>query len=44
MSETAYIMNIRDGDGNFISIPVIRGADGKSAYQYAVVGGFQGAE
>lgn len=37
-------LKIRDKDGNFVGIPAISGADGKSAYQYAVDGGFQGTE
>ena len=37
-------LKIRDKDGNFVGIPAISGADGKSAYQYAVDGGFRGTE
>lgn len=37
-------LNIRDKDGNFVGIPMVSGADGKSAYQYAVEGGFNGTE
>lgn len=35
---------IRDASGNFVSIPTIRGADGKTAYQYAQDGGYTGTE
>lgn len=37
-------LNIRDKDGKFVGIPMVSGADGKSAYQYAVEGGFDGTE
>ena len=35
---------VRDKNGNFVPIPAIRGEDGKSAYEQAVEGGFQGSE
>ena len=35
---------IRDKDGNFVGIPAISGADGKSAYEQAVEGGYVGTE
>lgn len=35
---------IRDKDGNFVGIPAISGADGKSAYEQAVEGGYGGTE
>ena len=35
------ILKIRDKDGNFIDFPAIKG---KSAYEYAVEGGYQGTE
>ena len=38
------VLYIRDKDGNFIQIPSIKGADGKSAYEQAVEGGFIGTE
>lgn len=38
------ILHIRDENGNFIPIPAISGKDGKSAYEQAVEGGFQGTE
>lgn len=38
------VLNIRDKDGNFVAIPAISGADGKSAYEQAVEGGFAGTE
>ena len=31
-------------DGKIIPLPTIKGADGKSAYQYAVEAGFKGTE
>lgn len=38
------VLYIRDKSGNFVSIPSIKGADGKSAYQQAVDGGYTGTE
>lgn len=31
-------------DGNVVPIPTLKGANGKSAYQYAVEAGFEGTE
>ena len=38
------VLRVRDKDGNVIDIPSIKGADGKSAYQSAVDGGYKGTE
>ena len=38
------VLKIRDKDGRFVDIPAIKGDDGKSAYEQAVEGGFQGTE
>lgn len=38
------ILCIRDKDGNFVSIPAIKGDDGKSAYEQAKEGGYNGTE
>ena len=38
------ILKIRDGNGKFIDIDVIRGANGKSAYEQALEGGYVGTE
>lgn len=38
------VLYIKDQNGNFVSIPSIQGANGKSAYQQAVDGGFMGTE
>lgn len=38
------ILHIRDKDGNFIPIDAIRGDRGKSAYEQAKEGGYQGTE
>lgn len=38
------ILYIRDGNGKFIPLPAIRGKDGKSAYDLAKEGGYQGTE
>ena len=38
------ILHIRDENGNFIPIPTIKGTDGKSAYELAKEGGYQGTE
>ena len=38
------ILRIRDKNGEFVHIPAIKGDDGKSAYEQAVEGGFQGTE
>ena len=35
---------IRDGNGNFVPIPALKGDDGKSAYEQAVEGGYLGTE
>lgn len=37
-------LQIRDKDGNFIPIHAIKGDDGKSAYEQAKEGGYQGTE
>ena len=31
-------------DGRIVDLPTLKGADGKSAYQYAVEAGFEGTE
>ena len=36
------ILNVRDKDGNFVSIPAIKGEAGKSAYEQAKDGGYTG--
>ena len=38
------VLKIRDENGQFIDIPAIKGDAGKSAYEQAVEGGFQGTE
>ena len=38
------VLYIRDKNGNFIPIPSIKGADGKSAYEQAKDGGYTGTE
>ena len=39
------ICKVWDADqGKYVGIPAIKGADGKSAYQYAVEGGYTGTE
>jgi hypothetical protein len=38
------ILKIRDENGNITEIPALRGPGGKTAYQYAVDGGFTGTE
>lgn len=38
------VLYLRDKDGKFVPINTIKGADGKSAYQQAVDGGFLGTE
>ena len=38
------MIKLRDANGNIIHLPTLRGVDGKSAYQYAVDGGFTGTE
>lgn len=38
------ILKIRDENGNFIPIPAIRGANGKSAFEQAKEGGYIGTE
>ena len=38
------ILRLRDKYGNFFDIPIITGKDGKSAYELAVEGGYQGTE
>lgn len=40
----AAIVRVRDKDGNITDIPAIVGPAGKSAYRYAVDGGYAGAE
>lgn len=42
--EQAYILSVRDENGNVIPIPAIQGPPGKTAYQYAVEGGYIGTE
>ena len=41
---TGDILKIRDKDGNFVGVPAIVGAPGKSAYESALEGGFKGTE
>lgn len=38
------ILNIRDKDGNTVAFPILKGKDGKSAYEYAKAGGYTGTE
>jgi hypothetical protein len=38
------VLKIRDENGNFVGIPAITGAPGKSAYEQAVEGGYPGTE
>ena len=38
------ILKIKDENGNFVSVPAITGADGKSAYEQALDGGYNGTE
>lgn len=38
------ILQIRDENGNFVSIPAVKGDDGKSAYEQAKEGGYTGTE
>lgn len=38
------VLQIRDKNGNFIPIPSIKGVDGKSAYEQAQEGGYNGTE
>ena len=38
------ILKIRDENGNIVEIPALKGDAGKSAYQYAVDGGYTGTE
>lgn len=38
------ILKIKDNNGNVIDVPAIRGASGKSAYEYAKDGGYIGTE
>jgi hypothetical protein len=38
------ILHLRDGNGNFIPIPSLKGNDGKSAYEQAKEGGYLGTE
>lgn len=38
------IMRVRADDGTIIEIPLGKGANGKSAYQYAQEGGYTGTE
>lgn len=37
------ILSVYDDNGNEIPIPAIRGTDGKSAYQSALEGGYEGS-
>lgn len=37
-------LKLKDKDGNWIPLPTIQGADGKSAYQQAVEAGYTGTE
>lgn len=39
-----HVLKIRDGNGNLVPIPAIRGERGKSAYEQAKEGGYQGTE
>ena len=38
------LMKIRQQDGSWVELPTIVGTDGKTAYQYAVEGGYTGTE
>ena len=38
------MIKIRDVNGNIVHLPGVRGKDGKSAYEYALEGGFVGTE
>lgn len=38
------VLYLRDENGNFVPIPAIRGANGKSAYEQAKEGGYTGTE
>jgi hypothetical protein len=38
------IMRVRQQDGSLVDIPMGRGADGKTAYEYARDGGYTGTE
>ena len=38
------IMKVKQEDGSIVSIPLGKGADGKSAYEYAKEGGYTGTE
>lgn len=38
------ILKVRDQNGNFVSIPAIKGEDGRTAYEYAKDGGYTGTE
>jgi len=38
------VLYIRDGNGKFVPIPSIRGSNGKSAYEQAKEGGYNGTE
>ena len=40
----AYILNVKDEKGDWIGIPAINGEDGKSAYEQAKDGGYEGTE
>lgn len=40
----AAVLRVRDNEGNYYDIPSIKGDKGKSAYEYAVDGGYQGTE
>lgn len=37
-------IKIKDKDGNWVSIPTVKGADGKSAYEAAVAAGYTGTK
>ena len=38
------IMRVKQPDGSYVDIPLGKGADGKTAYEYAVEGGYAGTE
>ena len=38
------ILRLKDADGNVVPVPAIQGADGKSAYEFALEGGYTGSE
>ena len=38
------ILRLKDKDGNVVPVPAIQGADGKSAYEFALEGGYTGTK